>query len=37
VRGYGGRVELLPLLKGFSTTGTVARLREAGAPGDQTK
>lgn len=34
---YGGRVELLPLLKGFSTTGTVARMREAPAPGEKAK
>ncbi len=34
VRSLGGRVELLPLLKGFSTTGTVARLR-GNAPSDE--
>jgi D-beta-D-heptose 7-phosphate kinase/D-beta-D-heptose 1-phosphate adenosyltransferase len=36
VGAYGGRVELLPLLKGFSTTGTVARMREL-PPGEKAK
>jgi D-beta-D-heptose 7-phosphate kinase/D-beta-D-heptose 1-phosphate adenosyltransferase len=36
VRANGGRVELLPLLKGHSTTGTLARMR-AGAPTESAK
>jgi D-beta-D-heptose 7-phosphate kinase/D-beta-D-heptose 1-phosphate adenosyltransferase len=27
VKSYGGSVELLPLLEGYSTTGTVAKVR----------
>jgi D-beta-D-heptose 7-phosphate kinase/D-beta-D-heptose 1-phosphate adenosyltransferase len=30
VKAHGGKVELLPLLKGHSTTGTVKRMREKG-------
>lgn len=29
VEGYGGRVELVPLVEGRSTTGTIGRLRQA--------
>jgi len=33
VEGYGGRVELVPILKGHSTTGTVDKILQTQPPG----
>ena len=35
VRGYGGRVELVPILEGFSTTDIIRRIHDARCPLNQ--